>query len=64
MNLMFVLRSFVPPTRDDESETQRKVNARLNRASRRSTQGVNVDDLKIAENLYIKPNEDNKVCVD
>ncbi|KAF2347671.1 hypothetical protein FHG87_021572 [Trinorchestia longiramus] len=45
-------KSFVPPSRDDESETQRKANARQIRSSRRSTQGVSLDDLKTAENLY------------
>ena len=44
-------RSHVPPVRDDESETQRKAHAKLVRQTRRSTQGVTLEDLKSAEKL-------------
>lgn len=44
-------RSFVPPTRDEESETQRKAHAKMVRSTRRSTQGVTLEDLKSAEQL-------------
>ncbi|XP_045530856.1 protein phosphatase 1 regulatory subunit 12A-like isoform X12 [Pieris brassicae] len=46
-----VRRSFVPPVRDDESETQRKVHAKRVRETRRSTQGVTLDEIKSAEQL-------------
>ncbi|XP_076047557.1 myosin binding subunit isoform X5 [Oratosquilla oratoria] len=42
-------RSFVPPSRDEESETQRKAHAKMVRSTRRSTQGVTLEDLKSAE---------------
>ena len=35
----FTFRSFVPPVRDEESETQRKAHAKRVRETRRSTQG-------------------------
>ena len=44
-------RSFVPPSRDDESETQRKAHAKMVRSTRRSTQGVTLEDIKSAEQL-------------
>ncbi|CAL4097553.1 unnamed protein product, partial [Meganyctiphanes norvegica] len=44
-------RSFVPPSRDEESETQRKAHAKMVRSTRRSTQGVTLEDLKSAEQL-------------
>ena len=44
-------RSFVPPVRDEESETQRKAHAKRVRETRRSTQGVTLEDLKSAEQL-------------
>lgn len=46
-----VRRSFVPPVRDEESETQRKAHAKRVRETRRSTQGVTLEDLKSAEQL-------------
>ncbi|XP_047523674.1 protein phosphatase 1 regulatory subunit 12B-like isoform X13 [Pieris napi] len=46
-----VRRSFVPPVRDDESETQRKAHAKRVRETRRSTQGVTLDEIKSAEQL-------------
>ncbi|XP_022124338.1 protein phosphatase 1 regulatory subunit 12A isoform X13 [Pieris rapae] len=44
-------KSFVPPVRDDESETQRKAHAKRVRETRRSTQGVTLDEIKSAEQL-------------
>lgn len=41
----------MPPIRDDESETQRKAHAKRVRETRRSTQGVTLDELKSAEQL-------------
>lgn len=49
-----VRRSFVPPVRDEESETQRKAHAKRVRGTRRSTQGVTLEDLKSAEQLVKK----------
>ena len=49
-----VFRSFVPPVRDEESETQRKAHAKRVRETRRSTQGVTLEDLKSAEQLVKK----------
>ncbi|ODM92371.1 Protein phosphatase 1 regulatory subunit 12C, partial [Orchesella cincta] len=47
------VESFVPPTRDEESETQRKAHAKRVRETRRSTQGVTLEELKSAEQ-YVK----------
>jgi len=44
----------VPPVRDEESETQRKAHAKRVRETRRSTQGVTLEDLKSAEQLVKK----------
>jgi len=44
-----VRRSFVPPVRDEEHEIQRKAHAKRVRETRRSTQGVTLEDLKSAE---------------
>ncbi|XP_065580953.1 protein phosphatase 1 regulatory subunit 12B-like isoform X14 [Artemia franciscana] len=46
-----IRRSFVPPVRDEESETQRKAHAKQVRATRRSTQGVTLEEIKTAENI-------------
>merc|ERR1719317_871340 len=46
-----VRRSFVPPVRDEEHEIQRKAHAKRVRETRRSTQGVTLEDLKSAEKL-------------
>lgn len=46
-----VRRSFVPPVRDEESETQRKAHAKRVRETRRSTQGVTLEEIKSAEQL-------------
>ncbi|CAG0888412.1 unnamed protein product [Cyprideis torosa] len=42
-------KSFVPPVRDDESETQRKAHAKRVRETRRSTQGVTLEDIRAAQ---------------
>ncbi|XP_037071350.1 protein phosphatase 1 regulatory subunit 12C-like [Pollicipes pollicipes] len=48
-----IFKSFVPPVRDEESETQRKAHAKRVRETRRSTQGVTLEELKSAEQ-YVK----------
>lgn len=53
-NCVCVRRSFVPPVRDEESETQRKAHAKRVRETRRSTQGVTLDEIKSAEQLVKK----------
>jgi hypothetical protein len=57
--IFLILRSFVPPTRDEESETQRKAHAKRVRETRRSTQGVTLDEIKSAEKLVQKKNASN-----
>lgn len=52
-------RSFVPPVRDEESETQRKAHAKRVRETRRSTQGVTLDEIKSAEQLVKKKQQQN-----
>ncbi|XP_076286035.1 myosin binding subunit isoform X3 [Lasioglossum baleicum] len=54
-------RSFVPPVRDEESETQRKAHAKRVRETRRSTQGVTLDEIKSAEQLVKKKQQNNEV---
>merc|ERR1712123_108195 len=49
-----VRRSFVPPVRDEEHEIQRKAHSKRVRETRRSTQGVTLEDLKSAEQLVKK----------
>lgn len=46
-------RSVLPPSRDDESETRRRAHAKRVRETRRSTQGVTLEELKSAEQ-YVK----------
>lgn len=46
----------MPPVRDEESETQRKAHARSVRQTRRSTQGVTLEEIKSAEELIKKKN--------
>ncbi|XP_050057828.1 protein phosphatase 1 regulatory subunit 12A isoform X9 [Aphis gossypii] len=53
-----IRRSFVPPVRDDESETQRKAHAKRVRETRRSTQGVTLEELKSAEQIVKQKNQD------
>lgn len=55
----FFFRSFVPPARDEESETQRKAHAKRVRETRRSTQGVTLEEIKSAEQLVKKKNSTN-----
>ncbi|KAG5883939.1 hypothetical protein JTB14_003758 [Gonioctena quinquepunctata] len=50
-------KSFVPPVRDEESETQRKAHAKRVRETRRSTQGVTLEEIKSAEQLVKKQNQ-------
>ncbi|XP_043287490.1 protein phosphatase 1 regulatory subunit 12A isoform X2 [Venturia canescens] len=52
-------KSFVPPVRDEESETQRKAHAKRVRETRRSTQGVTLDEIKSAEQLVKKKQQNN-----
>lgn len=52
-------RSFAPPARDEESETQRKAHAKRVRETRRSTQGVTLDEIKSAEQLVKLKNATN-----
>ncbi|KAJ8929370.1 hypothetical protein NQ314_017951 [Rhamnusium bicolor] len=52
-------RSFVPPVRDEESETQRKAHAKRVRETRRSTQGVTLEEIKSAEQFVKKKNQPN-----
>ncbi|XP_033340452.2 myosin binding subunit isoform X5 [Megalopta genalis] len=54
-------RSFVPPVRDEESETQRKAHAKRVRETRRSTQGVTLDEIKSAEQLVKKKQQNNEI---
>jgi protein phosphatase 1 regulatory subunit 12A len=49
----------VPPARDEESETQRKAHAKRVRETRRSTQGVTLDEYKSAEEFVKKKNMNN-----
>jgi protein phosphatase 1 regulatory subunit 12A len=57
---VYVHRSFVPPVRDEESETQRKAHAKRVRETRRSTQGVTLDEIKSAEQLVKKKQQNNE----
>ncbi|CAH1112486.1 unnamed protein product [Psylliodes chrysocephalus] len=52
-------KSFVPPVRDEESETQRKAHAKRVRETRRSTQGVTLEEIKSAEQLVKQKNQPN-----
>lgn len=47
-------RSFVPPARDEESATQRKAHAKRIRETRRSTQGISLEEIQNAELLIRK----------
>lgn len=48
----------MPPVRDEESETQRKKHAKRVRETRRSTQGVTLDEIKsAAEQLNKNPQQ-------
>ncbi|XP_045462263.1 protein phosphatase 1 regulatory subunit 12B isoform X2 [Harmonia axyridis] len=50
-------KSFVPPVRDEESETQRKAHAKRVRETRRSTQGVTLEEIKSAEQFVKNKNQ-------
>nr|XP_033183650.1 protein phosphatase 1 regulatory subunit 12A-like isoform X7 [Bombus vancouverensis nearcticus] len=56
-----IRRSFVPPVRDEESETQRKAHAKRVRETRRSTQGVTLDEIKSAEQLVKKKQQNSEI---
>lgn len=58
-SFLSIFRSFAPPTRDEESETQRKAHAKRVRETRRSTQGVTLDEIKSAEQLVKMKNANN-----
>lgn len=58
--IVCMCRSFVPPVRDEESETQRKAHAKRVRETRRSTQGVTLDEIKSAEQLVKKKQQNNE----
>jgi hypothetical protein len=47
--------------RDEESETQRKAHAKRVRETRRSTQGVTLEELKSAEQLVKKKQQQQLV---
>ena len=49
----------MPPSREEESETQRKAHAKRARETRRSTQGVTFDEIKSAEQ-YVKNQQQQK----
>ena len=49
----------MPPVREEESETQRKAHAKRVRETRRSTQGVALEDIKSAEQ-YVKNQQQQK----
>lgn len=57
-----MIRSFVPPVRDEESETQRKAHAKRVRETRRSTQGVTLEEVKTAEQLAKKKQAETVSC--
>ncbi|XP_077301815.1 protein phosphatase 1 regulatory subunit 12C-like isoform X2 [Arctopsyche grandis] len=52
-------RSFVPPARDEESATQRKAHAKRARETRRSTQGISLEEIQNAE-MLIRKNANEK----
>ncbi|XP_076348139.1 protein phosphatase 1 regulatory subunit 12B-like isoform X1 [Tachypleus tridentatus] len=53
-----IRRSFVPPVRDEESETRRKAHAKRVRETRRSTTGVTLEDLKSAEQQLLRKQQE------
>lgn len=46
-----IRRSYEPPKRDEETETQRKARAKRARETRRSTQGVTMEEIAMAEKV-------------
>ncbi|GFS01787.1 protein phosphatase 1 regulatory subunit 12A [Elysia marginata] len=57
-------RSYEPPKRDEETETQRKARARHARQSRRSTQGVSLEDVTKATEEMFGSDDHSKVSKD
>ena len=57
------IRSFVPPVRDEESETQRKAHAKRVRETRRSTQGVTLEEVKSAEQLAKRKHAETVIII-
>ncbi|KAK6169585.1 hypothetical protein SNE40_020608 [Patella caerulea] len=53
-------KSYEPPKRDEETETQRRVKAKRARETRRSTQGVSLEDLEKATGEVKKSDDKNK----
>ncbi|XP_022103935.1 protein phosphatase 1 regulatory subunit 12A-like isoform X15 [Acanthaster planci] len=53
-------RSYMTPAKDEESETQRRVRAKRERSSRRSTQGVTAEDLEGAKTAIQKKDDKEK----
>ncbi|KAL8621929.1 hypothetical protein ACOMHN_046133 [Nucella lapillus] len=56
-------RSYEPPKRDEETETQRKARAKHARQTRRSTQGVSLEDLEKAEEV-LRQGDSNKTATE
>ncbi|XP_042750539.1 protein phosphatase 1 regulatory subunit 12C-like, partial [Lagopus leucura] len=54
-------RTYQPPVRDEESESQRKARSRMMRQSRRSTQGVTLTELKEAEKAIGRIGEEQPI---
>ncbi|KAK3098884.1 hypothetical protein FSP39_023968 [Pinctada imbricata] len=53
-----VTRPYEPPKRDEEAETQRKARAKRARETRRSTQGVTLEDIQKAEEVLSSAKSD------
>ncbi|XP_033740972.1 protein phosphatase 1 regulatory subunit 12A-like isoform X8 [Pecten maximus] len=56
-NYQFSKRSYEPPKRDEEAETLRKARAKRARETRRSTQGVTLEDIQQAEKALKDPSK-------
>ncbi|XP_069123988.1 protein phosphatase 1 regulatory subunit 12A-like isoform X11 [Argopecten irradians] len=56
-NYQFTKRSYEPPKRDEEAETLRKARAKRARETRRSTQGVTLEDIQQAEKALKDPSK-------
>ncbi|XP_021366802.1 protein phosphatase 1 regulatory subunit 12A-like isoform X3 [Mizuhopecten yessoensis] len=56
-NYQFSKRSYEPPRRDEEAETLRKARAKRARETRRSTQGVTLEDIQQAEKALKDPSK-------
>ncbi|XP_030850011.1 protein phosphatase 1 regulatory subunit 12B isoform X4 [Strongylocentrotus purpuratus] len=55
-------RSIMTPSKEEESETQRKARAKRERSSRRSTQGVSAEDIESAVKCNELKTQDNRVA--